>query len=176
MKKMDILSVVLVVFSLFFSMTLCEAGDGLKGKKPDKDTTLLRSGHKFFKVKEKASATQKSESPEARTSKSEYKKNEVLVKFKKNVSQANIENVHKKMKAKVKKTFKKIGVQLVEIQKGMDVQKAITNYKKYASVKFAEPNYKVEMNSTTPNDPMFNDLWGLHNTGQTGGTASGCRY
>ena len=176
MKKAGILYSVFFIFSLFLPMYLCESGDAIEVKKPDKDTTLLRSGYKFFKAKEKAGATQKSESPEARTSKSEYKKNEVLVKFQKNISQVNIDNVHKKIGAKVKKTFWKIGVQLVEIPKDMDVQEAITNYKKDASVKFAEPNYRVEMNSTTPNDPMFNDLWGLHNTGQTGGTASGCRY
>jgi len=67
-------------------MYSCEAGDASVGKKPDKDTTLLRSGYKFFKAKEKASATQKSESPEARTSKSEYRKNAVLVQFQKNIS------------------------------------------------------------------------------------------
>ena len=33
-----------------------------------------------------------------------------------------------------------------------------------------EPNAAFTLN-VTPNDPMYSDLWGLHNTGQTGGTA-----
>ncbi len=36
-------------------------------------------------------------------------------------------------------------------------------------VRFAEPNYIVSIGAT-PNDPSFGSLWGLHNTGQTGGT------
>jgi subtilase family serine protease/subtilisin family serine protease len=38
-------------------------------------------------------------------------------------------------------------------------------------VRFAEPNYIVQVNQTAPNDPDFSKLWGLNNTGQTGGTA-----
>ena len=34
----------------------------------------------------------------------------------------------------------------------------------------AEPNYIVHK-SSLPNDPMFSQLWGMDNTGQTGGTA-----
>ncbi len=37
-------------------------------------------------------------------------------------------------------------------------------------VAFAEPDYVVHTQQTEPNDPRFPDLWGLHNTGQTGGT------
>ena len=36
-------------------------------------------------------------------------------------------------------------------------------------VLYAEPNYVVRINKT-PNDPDFSKLWGLNNTGQTGGT------
>ncbi|WP_293076587.1 S8 family serine peptidase, partial [Okeania sp. SIO3B5] len=34
-----------------------------------------------------------------------------------------------------------------------------------------EPNYIINLNATVPNDPSFGQLWGLHNTGQTGGTS-----
>jgi subtilase family serine protease/subtilisin family serine protease len=37
-------------------------------------------------------------------------------------------------------------------------------------VQYAEPNYIVHI-SRTPNDPDYGKLWGLNNTGQTGGTA-----
>lgn len=37
------------------------------------------------------------------------------------------------------------------------------------SVAYAEPNYIVEANRA-PNDPYYSSLWGLHNTGQSGGT------
>ncbi len=46
-------------------------------------------------------------------------------------------------------------------------------------VDFAEPNYLYELEEYPviggmdfiPNDPLFNDQWNFHNTGQTGGTA-----
>jgi len=38
-------------------------------------------------------------------------------------------------------------------------------------VEFVEPDYIVSKNAV-PNDPRFTDLWGLNNTGQSGGTAN----
>ena len=35
----------------------------------------------------------------------------------------------------------------------------------------ASLNYRRHADSVTPNDPRFSELWGLNNTGQTGGTA-----
>ncbi len=37
-----------------------------------------------------------------------------------------------------------------------------------SSVKYVEPNYRAEL-LQTPNDPSFTTLWGMHNTGQSGG-------
>jgi subtilisin family serine protease len=37
-------------------------------------------------------------------------------------------------------------------------------------VRYVEPNHVVQTVATTPNDPSFSQLWGLSNTGQTGGT------
>jgi thermitase len=39
-----------------------------------------------------------------------------------------------------------------------------------ALVRYAEPNYILRAQAT-PNDPLFSQLYGLHNTGQTGGSA-----
>jgi thermitase len=38
------------------------------------------------------------------------------------------------------------------------------------AVAYAEPNWTVKA-TAAPNDPMFGQLWGLHNTGQSGGLA-----
>ena len=43
-------------------------------------------------------------------------------------------------------------------------------------VEYAEPNYLRYLNAsetgTYPDDSQFNDMWGLHNEGQTGGTVN----
>ncbi|MDG5814866.1 S8 family serine peptidase [Chitinispirillales bacterium ANBcel5] len=47
---------------------------------------------------------------------------------------------------------------------------AIAILKNDANVAYAEPDYIVSIDNL-PNDPEFNRLYGLHNTGQTGGTS-----
>lgn len=53
-----------------------------------------------------------------------------------------------------------------------DVDQQLLNMlERDARVVYAEPNYTVQINQTSPNDPDFAKLWGLQNSGQTGGTA-----
>ena len=58
---------------------------------------------------------------------------------------------------------------VIKVPKGA-VEEKITQYLKRADVKYAEPNYIVHIEAV-PDDPGFSGLWGLNNTGQTGGTA-----
>src|SRR3989442_10831472 len=51
----------------------------------------------------------------------------------------------------------------------MHVKVAIEFYRQHPDVLYAEPNWIVETQVTTPNDPSFSTLWGLNNTGQSGG-------
>lgn len=44
-------------------------------------------------------------------------------------------------------------------------------WSKQPGVAYAEPDYVLSASATRPNDPFFGSLWGLENTGQTGGTA-----
>ncbi|MGH9201107.1 MAG: S8 family serine peptidase, partial [Vicinamibacterales bacterium] len=39
-----------------------------------------------------------------------------------------------------------------------------------AQVRYVEPDYTLRL-ATVPSDPQFPSLWGMHNTGQTGGTS-----
>lgn len=52
----------------------------------------------------------------------------------------------------------------------LDTRSVIEKLNKNAAVLFAEPDYMVKAD-IIPNDPLFANLWGLHNTGQTGGSA-----
>jgi subtilisin family serine protease len=61
------------------------------------------------------------------------------------------------------------GLQLVKVPPWMTTEEAIARYLNHLDVLYAEPNYIVQ-SLATPNDPNFGDLWGLHNTGQAGGT------
>ena len=58
----------------------------------------------------------------------------------------------------------------LSLKNGADIQKAIKMISKHPAVKYAEPNYIVRAIGV-PDDPSFVELWGLHNTGQSGGVS-----
>ncbi len=51
----------------------------------------------------------------------------------------------------------------------VNVQTALELLRDHEGVLYAEPNYRVRL-SAAPNDPRFDELWGLNNEGQSGGT------
>lgn len=60
---------------------------------------------------------------------------------------------------------------LWQLPAGADVLEVVAQVSGLPGIAYAEPNYIYSIDATAPNDPQFDDLWGLHNTGQTGGTA-----
>jgi len=62
------------------------------------------------------------------------------------------------------------GLTLVKLPANVTVENALAALKNADGIVYAEPNYKVSI-CETPNDTYWEDLWGMHNTGQTGGTA-----
>lgn len=52
----------------------------------------------------------------------------------------------------------------------LSVKQALQKLRNHPAVEYAEPDY-IRYASVIPDDPDFSQLWGLHNTGQTGGVA-----
>ncbi|MEQ9670220.1 S8 family serine peptidase [Coleofasciculus sp. G2-EDA-02] len=101
----------------------------------------------------------------------DYHPGEVIIKFNPSIASTNqINALQTSLGANVKESTQNLGIQLWQIQ-GMSVAEAIALYSNDPAVEYIEPNYIVSTNTTVPNDPQFNQLWGLNNTGQTGGTA-----
>jgi subtilisin family serine protease len=61
------------------------------------------------------------------------------------------------------------GLREVRLAPGIGVEQALAAYRANPLVQYAQPNYRVHA-QTNPNDPGFGSLWGMHNSGQTGGT------
>ena len=51
--------------------------------------------------------------------------------------------------------------------RGHSVAKLMELLSKRADVLYVEPNYIIQVEASTPNDPSFSQLWGLKNTGQS---------
>ena len=98
-----------------------------------------------------------------------YVLNELLVKFGEKTDEERIAEISSIIGAEVIKVFSLIQVHHLRIGSGITVKEAISRLNQNPDVIYAEPNYIVNI-ATTPNDPDLSQLWGLHNTGQTGGT------
>ena len=49
------------------------------------------------------------------------------------------------------------------------MEEALAAYRASPDIMYAEPNYLLQVDAL-PNDPRFDELWGLNNTGHSGGT------
>lgn len=103
-----------------------------------------------------------------KNSSAEYVPGEILVKFKQKADVLSLNAIHSNMSFVKKKVFNEIRVHHVKLSNELTVEEAIQLYSEDPNVEYAEPNYIVSINAI-PNDTDFNELWGLHNTGQTGG-------
>lgn len=82
-----------------------------------------------------------------------YVADEVIVKYKKGASKANVSALHKQENATVKAQNKELGFDVVKV-KGKSVNKAIQAYQKNPNVEYVEPNY-IYHATWTPNDTYF---------------------
>jgi subtilisin family serine protease len=98
-----------------------------------------------------------------------YAPDEVLIKFKPGTAALTRANIRASMHATTVKEFKFIGVEHMKL-KGMTADQAIAKFRHNPNVIYVEPNYELTAD-VTPNDPRFPELYGMRNTGQTGGTA-----
>jgi len=64
------------------------------------------------------------------------------------------------------------GLSLVNLPAGVSVEKALVAFNQTKGILYAQPDYEIRLDSiqqNIPNDEYFDDLWGMHNIGQTGG-------
>jgi subtilisin family serine protease len=82
-----------------------------------------------------------------------------------------LNSVFKSSGSRVKREYTLVqGLTLTNLPTGMSVENAVASLRQSPSILYAEPAYKREL-SVVPNDTRFGELWGMNNTGQTGGTA-----
>jgi len=72
-----------------------------------------------------------------------------------------------------KNLSKRVKIWLLTFNASKDGEKLLEEIRNHPAVSLAQFNHRLERreasSDTIPNDPDFEELWGLHNTGQTGG-------
>jgi subtilisin family serine protease len=92
---------------------------------------------------------------------------ELLVRYRSGVGSVGRQTVLSAVHGEVEHRLPLPGVVLVKLSADTGVVKAAHAAARSGSVVYAEPNFIYETNATAPNDPLFGQLWGLDNTGQT---------
>jgi subtilisin family serine protease len=114
--------------------------------------------------------------PPATSTLAPYAPNKLIVKFKKGIATAQVAQFQSLFGAVSTQTIKLTGAQVWTLSGSLSVEKILAQYRSNRIFEYIEPDYirtvgTITPQATFPNDPSFNQLWGLHNTGQNGGTA-----
>jgi len=99
----------------------------------------------------------------------EYVPGEFLVKFKPDMKKEAVVSLKSEFGLETIKVLKRTGIHHLKIRSNVTVDEMIKRLRSSPLVEYAEPNY-IRYLDRTPNDPDYPELWGLNNTGQTGGT------
>jgi subtilisin family serine protease/Ca2+-binding RTX toxin-like protein len=103
-----------------------------------------------------------------------YVANQLIVKFKEGVTATQIDKIKNDLGVVSANTISLTGAQVWKFSE-ISVESALAKYSTSSLFEYIEPDYIVTAGaltpkSTIPNDPSFTQLWGLNNTGQSGGT------
>jgi subtilisin family serine protease len=94
---------------------------------------------------------------------------ELIVRFRGEVPEFNKFSARSRVSATRLRAFRILdGLEHHRLPRHVSIDEAIAKYRQDPDVLYAEPNYIVRT-TNTPNDTAFGELWGLHNTGQSGG-------
>lgn len=119
-------------------------------------------------------------SPAMAVNQIEFKKDSILVVYKNDTTKADRDSVKRALRASIKDTnndgiddrFKNLlngRLAKYALTTGIDIKEAIKKISQHPAVAYAEPNYILHA-IATPDDSSLDQLWGLHNEAQTGGT------
>ncbi|MBZ5548461.1 MAG: S8 family serine peptidase [Acidobacteriia bacterium] len=96
----------------------------------------------------------------------------LIVRFRAGKSPSARAAVHGFARGRTKRLFRTLrDIEVVQLESGLTLSEALRRYRSQADVLYAEPDYRRTLFDLVPNDPMFTGLWGLRNTGQSGGLA-----
>jgi subtilisin family serine protease len=101
-----------------------------------------------------------------------YRSDELLIGIAEGADRTEVALLRDSVNATLKKTIEQLDIEVWNIPATDEpgLVDLIQELSANQNIGYAEPNY-IQKAIGIPNDTRFDDLWGMHNTGQTGGTA-----
>lgn len=93
---------------------------------------------------------------------------DLIVKYKKNTPQSVIEAVASRLNSRILYTYDYLpGFSFESVESTGTLEEVMARFKADPNVEYVEPNYTYRIDQvSSPNDPYFEQLWGLNNFGQ----------
>ena len=160
------------LFALFLAVSLIAAFYFTSGRLTTHIEGALRSGERDLYGNQDGRFEEALRNDEVGA---DYVPGQVLIRFKKTVTREQVSDFYAEYglseKDNLDNDFNDAdqGLRLAAAPVDVD-ENLIEVLESDARVAYAEPNYLLQISETPPSDPLFEQLWGLHNTGQTGGT------
>lgn len=95
---------------------------------------------------------------------------EIIIKLKSNQNASQRSQFRMIQNADLIKSFKNKSFELWKFKESSSIEERLRELNKNPNVEYAEANIQYSIDQVIPSDPEFHLLWGLNNTGQTGGT------
>jgi len=97
-----------------------------------------------------------------------YLPQELLIKWNTTSSSSQKSNLRNTLRATQSKYFKSLDIEVWEVatEDSKELESIIKEYQDHPAIEFIEPNYIYSISEVLPNDPKFEEQWGLKNIGQ----------
>ncbi len=105
--------------------------------------------------------------PLAAQAETQFVPGEYIVKLNQNALIMNSQDLEKSLNAKIKSMIHGTQFVVVKMPLVQTLESSIAQISKNSFVEYAEPNF-IYKTQSTPNDPLFKDLWGMKNTTNSG--------
>src|SRR5215211_9156167 len=101
----------------------------------------------------------------------EFAEGQIIVKLEEGATQADLAALNRRNDARTEENLPHSDVNVVDLPEDLGVGDAVRRYEASPDVEYAEPDFLLQPAQTVPpNDPYYPRLYGLNNTGKTGGT------
>ncbi len=100
----------------------------------------------------------------------EFVAGEIIVKLEDDAANRDLERINDRNGAETEEELPEGDLAVVDLPNDLTVEEAVETYEDSPDVEYAEPDYILRA-SRTPDDTDFPSLYGLNNTGQTGGSS-----
>lgn len=102
----------------------------------------------------------------------EFASDKIIVKIEDDATQSDLEAINRGNEARTEDDLPRSDVSVVDLPGDLPVEEAIELYEASPDVEYAEPDFLLQPAQTSsPDDPDYSKLYGLNNTGQSGGSA-----